>query len=111
MDQVARAFHPEAKVGKGSELFPEDQGLKVLGTLLGHPEYVAAHLQKTMDKHRIFFQNPPRSSVRLVADVVLCVSASKVHVASASTRQGFQVCADARRAPLALFVRGVGDFP
>ena len=59
MDQVARALHPEAKVCKGSELPPEDQGLKVLGTPLGHPDYVAAHLQNTMDKHRIFLQRIP----------------------------------------------------
>ena len=42
MDQVARGLNPEAKVWRGSELPTHKQGMKVLGTLLGHPDHVAA---------------------------------------------------------------------
>ena len=44
MDQVARGLNPEAKVWRGSELPTHKQGMKVLGTPLGHPDYVAAQL-------------------------------------------------------------------
>ena len=46
MGQVARGLNPEAKVCRGSELPTQKQGMKVLGTPLGHPDFVAAQLQR-----------------------------------------------------------------
>ena len=59
MDQVARALNPEAKVWRGSELPTHKQGIKVLGTPLGHPDYVAAQLEKILEKQHIFLQRIP----------------------------------------------------
>ena len=59
MDQVARVLNPEAKVWRGSELPTHKQGMKVLGTPLGHPNYVAAQLQKILEKQHIFLQRIP----------------------------------------------------
>ena len=52
MDQVARGLNPEAKVWRGPELPTQKQGMKVLGTPLGHPDSVAAQLQKILEKQR-----------------------------------------------------------
>ena len=47
-EQIARVENPRAVVWKGPHLVVEDQGIKVLGTPLGHPEFVTAHLEICM---------------------------------------------------------------
>ena len=59
MDQVARGLNPEANVWRGSELPTHKQGIKVLGTPVGHPDYVAAQLEKIMEKQHTFLQRIP----------------------------------------------------
>ena len=42
LDQIARITHPEAVVWTGSMIPTVEQGIKVLGTPIGHPDFVAA---------------------------------------------------------------------
>ena len=50
---------PRAVVWKGPELPVEDQGIKVLGTPLGHPEFVTAHLERITAEHRVLLDRIP----------------------------------------------------
>ena len=45
LERAAQIVHPEARVWRRSMLPTDRQGVKVLGTPLGHPHYVARHLQ------------------------------------------------------------------
>ena len=53
LEWIARAVDPRAVVWKGPELPVEDQGIKVLGTPLGHPEFITAHLERITAEHRV----------------------------------------------------------
>ena len=44
---------------KGSGLPTELQGIKVLGTPLGHPDFVAAHLDRVLSDHRTLLERIP----------------------------------------------------
>ena len=46
-------------VWKGSGLPTELQGIKVLGTPLGHPDFVAAHLDRVLSDHRTLLERIP----------------------------------------------------
>ena len=49
---AAKAVDPDAIVWRGdAELNPEDQGVVILGTPLGHEEFVRSHLDKKSVKH------------------------------------------------------------
>ena len=45
LQRIAQASDPNAQVWRGSELPPTMQGMKVLDTPLGHPDYVATCLE------------------------------------------------------------------
>ena len=69
MTAVARVGDPTAVLWKGdSSLPPSEQGLRILGTPLGHPEYVRNQLQRVSASHLAVGADPssPRSSVGLV---------------------------------------------
>ena len=52
LEHIARAHDPDARVWRGSELPVVQQGIKVLGTPLGHSAFVEAHLnKKPKNKH------------------------------------------------------------
>ena len=63
---------PCAVVWKGSELPVESQGIKVLGTPLGHPEFVATHLEHIAGEHKVLLERIPAVSgcAVSVADLV-----------------------------------------
>ena len=49
--------HPDAVVWKGDESLPTtNQGVVVLGALLGHADFVARKLEAKMDEHRVLFR-------------------------------------------------------
>ena len=48
LDMVAQAADPEAKVWKGSEVPPNQQGLKILGAPFGHREFKTFQKQETL---------------------------------------------------------------
>ena len=36
-----------------------EQGIKVIGAPLGHPEFVAAHLTRTITEHEVLLRRTP----------------------------------------------------
>ena len=47
------------RVWRGSEVPTTKQGIKVLGTPLGHEDFVREHLERTREKHRILLRRIP----------------------------------------------------
>ena len=57
-----RAENPRAVVWKGSDVPSREQGIKVFGTPLGHPDFVSAHLERTTAEYEVLPDRiPPRS--------------------------------------------------
>ena len=50
---------PDARVWRGSEVPTTEQGIKVLGTPLGHEDFVNQHLERTRQKHRKLLRRIP----------------------------------------------------
>ena len=57
----AEALDPDTRdrVWRGSEVPTTKQGIKVLGTPLGHEDFVREHLERTREKHRILLRRIP----------------------------------------------------
>ena len=66
LERIARVQDPTATVWKGSGpgIPFEEQGIKVLGSPMGHPAFVARQLERTSVKHQVLFDRIP-----LVEDV------------------------------------------
>ena len=64
LERMAWTGDPTATVWKGLGLLEEEQGIKVLGSPLGHPAFVARHLERTSVKHQMLLDRIP-----LVQDV------------------------------------------
>ena len=47
------------KVWRGSQVPTADQGMKVLGTPLGHEDYVARHLESLAEEQRVLLERIP----------------------------------------------------
>ena len=61
---ATRLVDPEAVVWRGGpSLPPSAQGVKVLGTLLGHPDFVRAHLRSSTEAQRGLLQRTPPSRI------------------------------------------------
>ena len=60
LERIARTVNPRAKVWRGSQLPTVERGIKVLGTPLGHEDYVARHLEAVTDEQRILLERIPR---------------------------------------------------
>ena len=56
LERIAQQSDLEARVWRGSEL-PLDQ--KILGTPLGHRDFISAQLQQKMQNHRILLERIP----------------------------------------------------
>ena len=62
VERIARAADPDARVWRGSgdtDLLEAQEGMKVLGTPLGHPSYVEAYLQKKVTDQQTFLERIP----------------------------------------------------
>ena len=59
MQRIAEVSNPRAQVWRGSEVPSSMQGIRVLGTPLGHPDYVATHLEEIRRKHDVLFEAIP----------------------------------------------------
>ena len=58
--RVAREVDEEAVVWRGDATLPfEQQGIRVLGTPVGHPDYIRHFLQKKSDAHSRLFERIP----------------------------------------------------
>ena len=64
LERIARVGNPQAVVWTGSGIPSHKQGVKILETPLGHPDFVAAHLQRVSAEHQTLLQRIPS-----VADV------------------------------------------
>ena len=61
LQQRTEGFNPDTRdrVWRGSEVPTTKQGNKVLGTPLGHEDFVREHLERTREKHRILLRRIP----------------------------------------------------
>ena len=59
LQMVAETFDPTAVVWRGSGLPTQQQGMKVLGTPLGHPEFVRTNLELKSISHQTFLDRIP----------------------------------------------------
>ena len=64
LERIARVEHPRATLWTGSDIPSHQQGVKILGTPLGHSDFVATHLQRVLAEHQTLLQRIPS-----VADV------------------------------------------
>ena len=64
LERIAQASDPEARVWKISGVPLEEQGVRILGTPLGHPHYVQAFLRRVTAEHEVLLSRIP-----LVEDV------------------------------------------
>ena len=64
LERIAQAEDPRARVWKGSNISTSEQGVHLLGTPLGHVDYVQTQLTQKLAEHNVFLQRIP-----LVADV------------------------------------------
>ena len=60
LERSAQAENPSARVWRGSMVPIDRQGIKLLGTQLGHPDFVARHLQSVVQEHRVILDRIPR---------------------------------------------------
>ena len=48
-----------AVVWRGSDVATDRQGVKILGTPVGHPDFVSRHLRGVLDDHRTLLNRIP----------------------------------------------------
>ena len=65
LERIAQAEDPRARVWKGSNIPTAEQGVRVLGTPLGHVDYVQTQLTWKLAEHDVLLQRIP-----LVTDVL-----------------------------------------
>ena len=76
LERAAQAVNPNARVWRGSLLPTDRQGIKVLGTPLGHFDFVARHLQAVVAEHQTLLDRIPRVKDLQSAGLLLhCASA------------------------------------
>ena len=76
LERVAQAVNPTARVWRGSMLPEVQQGMKVLGTPLGHPAFVAEHLRFSVTR-------TTKSSLTTSPSCKICRAQLLLHCASA----------------------------
>ena len=59
LERLAREANARTTVWRGSPLPSHEQDIKVLGAPLGHPEFVAAHLARTVTEHEVLLRRIP----------------------------------------------------
>ena len=64
LERRARVSDPEARVWKGSDIPTAEQGVRILGTPLGHPDFVHTYLENVLNEHGVLLSRIP-----LVEDV------------------------------------------
>ena len=53
LERIAQLTDPDARVWKGSGLPTSEQGVRILGTPEGHPDFVQAFLRKVLEEHDV----------------------------------------------------------
>ena len=60
LERSAQAANLSARAWRGSMKPTDRQGIKLLVTPLGHPDFVAKHLQSVVQEHNVLLQRIPR---------------------------------------------------
>ena len=60
LERMARETDRTARVWRRSEVPEDEQGMKVLGTPLEHPQYVRRFLSQLSEKHKVLLRRIPR---------------------------------------------------
>ena len=81
LERIARVIDPEALVWRGSGLPTEQLGIRVLGTPLGHDDFVAAHLQECLRSHQILLDRIPEVTDLQSAWALSCIALQLVQTA------------------------------
>ena len=104
LQRIADASGNRESVWKGSGLPTELQGIKVLGTRLGHPDFVAAQLDRVLSDHRTLLERIPAvQDVLCSFTVQVAGPTAKSESSDRGTHGGF--CHGARRRVVAMHVR------
>ena len=77
---------------------PEANGVKVLGTTIGHADFVAAHANRRLREERSFLDKLPKlqgCSMCLAAAQLLWGASRQPSLTRAAPQPGSQLCADA----------------
>ena len=82
LERIAQQNNPRARVWRGSEGPTAQQGIKVLGTPLGHPDFIRQHLRDVSEEHERFLTPRQRCAVRMASSVALCPGTSEFLVPS-----------------------------
>ena len=59
LERIARVQNPQAVVWRGSDIPSHQQGIKVLGTPLGHVDFIAQHLRNVTEEQRCLLERIP----------------------------------------------------
>ena len=82
-----------------------EQGLEILGTPLGHPDFVESHLQSACKQLVLLDRIPMVSDVQPAWLLLLhCISSGKFPVEGGATLSGGELCQDPQRRFVAVFV-------
>ena len=83
LDRAARAVNPDhTTVWRGSvDAATHEQGIKVLGTPLGHDDFIRAHLEQIVQEQAVLLERipfSPRCSISVGSALALCKCESKL---------------------------------
>ena len=97
LEQIARVSDPTARVWRGSGVATERQGIKILGTPVGHPDFVRSHLVDLVEEQHVLLERPdvagrPRS---VAPPGALRFSPSKLCCEVRQARSSGAVCSSA----------------
>ena len=59
LERIAQLTDPDARVWKGFLLPTSEQGVRILGTPVGHPDFVQAFLRKVLEEHDVLLSRIP----------------------------------------------------
>ena len=59
LEQIARVSDPTARVWRGSGVATERHGIKILGTPVGHPDFVRSHLVDLVEEQHVLLERIP----------------------------------------------------
>ena len=110
LELIAQREHLEARVWKGSNLTTGQQNIKVLGTPLGHPDFVSAHLDGKIQEHELLLSRIRSARLAICLGVIGPLRQCQGHVLveGCPTGDDTQIRERPRRPIMGLFVPTLG---
>ena len=59
LQRIAEASDPSARVWRGADIPTHRQGIRVLGALVGHPDFIRAQVEMTQAEHQVLLNRIP----------------------------------------------------